>query len=206
MKSVIDLFIAKDRTAVFWFTLACASILLSAMYVRLISADVSAKPVYVIMDANGIYYYAPSVEIKDATPLHEAQTRLAMETIYTRDPRDLVFKNRVETIFYDEGVRLVNDEFRKDAKKFVEEKRDQTIELTGITVLQAEPSGSALTEATGVLTRHSTFEGRSKVERFKVKGRFVWRLNKGMGVNGLPPTVCVNMRLADPERIEDEAP
>lgn len=204
MKSVVDLFVAKDRTAVFWFTLACASILTSAIYVRKIIADVSTKPIYVIMDSNGTYYYAPSVEIDSATPLHEAQTRLAMETIYNRKPRNLVFEDRVRTLFYSKGIEQVKEEFNKDAKKFTEEDREQTIEVTGIKVLQASSSGGALTEATGTITRHSTYKGHGKVEVFTVKGKFVWRLNKAMGINGLPPTVCVNMKLGDPVKQGDE--
>ncbi|MCB1226027.1 MAG: hypothetical protein KDK99_09485 [Verrucomicrobiales bacterium] len=204
MKSVVDLFIAKDRTALFWFTLACASILLSAIYVRTIVTHVSTKPVYVIMDANGIYYFAPSTDIDQAVPLHEAQTRLAMQTIYERGPKSLVFGDRVKTLFFDQGVDLVGEEYRRDARKFAEEEIEQSVEITDVKIIIADPSGGSLTEAAGVLTRKSRFEGRSKVERFQVKNRFVWRLNKNMGGNSLPPTVCVNLRLSEPERMEEE--
>lgn len=204
MKTVVDLFVAKDRTAIFWFMLACVSIVLSGMYVSRVVADLSTKPVYLIMDANGVYYVAPSLEFENATPLHEAQTRLAMETIYNRGPRDIVYVERLRTLFFGPGIEKVNADLRKEAKKFIDEERDQTIEVTDIKILKVDPKGGVKTQATGIITRHSNIKGQPRVETFKVTNVFLWKINKGMGKNGLFPTVCFDMSLNDP--VPEEAP
>ena len=204
MKNVVDLFIAKDRTAVFWFVMACAAILCCGLYVQQIISSIAKKPQYVIMDSSGIYYLAPSVEFENATELHREQTRLAMETIYTRKARNLVFNDRVEKIFYKAGIEQVKTELLKDAKKFEEEEREQTIEITETKVISKMPT-AVVTEARGILNRTSKFEGRTKVESLSVAARFAWAMNPNMANNGLYPTVCMKIVFGEPKLIEEAA-
>lgn len=205
MKNVVDLFIAKDRTSLFWFTMACASILLSSVYVSKIIADVNTKPVYVIMDRNGTYYYAPSIEIKQATPLHEAQTRLAMETIYTREPRALKFKTRLPMLFAGGAVTSVTAEFDRESAKFIEEARSQTVEVQSIEIGEPVPGTAVVTRAKGILTQTRTFGGKTETTRFSVSAGFGWGINMGMGTdNSNPPTICIAARLSPPTKLEEE--
>lgn len=200
MKNVVDLFIVKDRTAIFWFTMACASIFCSAIYVKTVIAAVQKKPQYVIMDGTGVYYLAPSVELEGATELHIAQTRLAMETIYNRTPRGLVFKSRVDRLFTPEGVEKVNAEFKAEASRFSDEQRTQTVDVyEEPRVIKVMPSiGQLVTEAKGRITRSGTFKGQKKTEILYVTNRFVWKMNARMAHNQLFPTACFNMKLAEP--------
>ena len=201
MKNVVDLFIVKDRTDIFWFTMACASILCSAIYVKTVIAAVQKKPQYVIMDGTGVYYLAPSVEFEGAKELHLAQTRLAMETLYTRTPQNLVFKNRINRLFIGEGVEMVNNEFKTDAKKFVEEERSQTIDVyEEPTIYKIDPRGQAITHAKGRIIRHSTFKGQKKTEVLYVDNYFYWKMNARMVDNILFPTACFKMKLSDPAK------
>lgn len=202
MKTVVDLFIAKDRTALFWFTMACAAILCSGIYISKMVGDVSKKPQYVIMDGNGVYYLVPSVEFELATDLHIAQTKLVMETIYNRLPSKLVFEDRVNRLFYKGGIEQLKTELLKDSKKFKEEQREQTIEITDIKVVSVK-SSSVVTEGRGILTRRSTYGGREQVETLTVAGRFGWIMNPSMAANGLFPTVCVQILLGDPKKVEE---
>jgi hypothetical protein len=205
MKTVVDLFVAKDRTAVFWFTMACASILLSAIYVNRMVADVSTKPVYVVMDPNGTYYFAPSVEIHEAAPMQEALTRLAMETIYTRDQARLVYDSRVKTLFFGNSIKGVYDELAKDAKKATEEERKQEIEVTSVTIFEKLTGSGAKVEAKGIISRTANVLGRPTKLRFNVTARFAWQINSRMGKNPLPPMACTEMKLGNPEPIKDDA-
>src|SRR6188768_3133962 len=111
MKSVVDLFIVKDRTAIFWFTMACVSIVSCALFVQRIVAAIQQKPQYVIMDARGTYYLAPSVEFEKATDLHIKQTQLAMETLYTRDVDELRFAPRLKKLFSGDARTQIEREF-----------------------------------------------------------------------------------------------
>lgn len=202
MKNVVDLFIAKDRTAIFWFTVACASILCSAIYVQRVIKAVQTKPQYVIMDGNGVYYLAPSVEFEKATELHVAQTRLAMETLYVRNPQTLVFKNRVSRLFFADGVKMVDNEFRAEAERFADEQITQTLDIyEAPTIYKIDGSrGQAITHAKGKLTRNSTFKGQKKTEVLYVDNYFYWKMNARMSENSWFPTVCFKMQLSEPAK------
>ena len=77
MKGVVDLFIAKDKIAVFWFLVTCGVIVGAAWYLDKSIKEVHSKPQFVIMDSAGVYYLAPTVDFENAVELHAAQTRLA---------------------------------------------------------------------------------------------------------------------------------
>jgi hypothetical protein len=207
MKSVVDLFVLKDRTAIFWFTMACVSIVCSALFVQRMIAAIRNKPQYVIMDASGVYYLAPSVEFEKAKDLHEAQTRLAMETLYTRDyargDEPMLFGNRVKKLFMPTAIRQIQDEFlTPDAKPFKEQKVHQTVEIeeAGIYKNKIDPRGQAITYAKGKLYRQGTLKGQEKTDVYTVQAFFFWRINAKMADNGAFPTVCYKIQASDPKK------
>jgi hypothetical protein len=198
MKNVVDLFVAKDRTALFWFILACASMLLSALYARSIISAVQTKPQYVIMDGAGIYYLAPSVEFAQATALHHAQARLAMETLYTRTPEGLPLGNRLTKMFTKPARDLVKAELAKDEKKFETQKITQSVQDIQVLIGKVDPNGFIETRVSAKLTRQGTFDGKQQTKVFSVKAAFGWILNTSMAANGGYPTVCNIVVTGDP--------
>jgi len=193
MKSVVDLFVLKDRTAIFWFTVACVSIVCSALFVQKMIAAIRNKPQYVLMDANGVYYLAPSVEFEKATDLHVAQTRLAFETLYTRDLDQLHFDDRVKKLFNKSTVSQIRRDFlTPDAKPFRDQAVHQTVEIdeAGIVPGKIDPRGAAITRAKGKLIRKLTFKGLDKTDIYEVEAYFFWQINAKMADNGAFPTVC----------------
>lgn len=198
MKNVVDLFVAKDRTALFWFILACASMLLSAIYARSIISAVRTKPQYVIMDGAGIYYLAPSVEFAQANDLHLAQARMAMETLYTRTPDSLPLGNRLTKMFTKKARDLVKAELAKEAKKFESQKIHQSVEVTEVTIGKLDPNGFIETRVAAKLTREGTFDGKEQTKQYSVKAAFGWVLNTSMASNGGYPTVCTLVVTGDP--------
>lgn len=203
MKSVIDLFVVKDRTAIFWFTMACVSMVCCGLFVHSVVAAVSKKPQYVIMDASGTYYLAPSVEFEKARTLHVAQTRLAMETLYTRDQDALKFAPRLKKLFSDDAIKQIKQDFLlPDEKPFKEQQIVQTIEIDEADIYKnsIDPRGMAITYAKGRLTRHSNFKGQAKTEVFNVDAFFWWRINARMADNGAFPTFSYRIKASDPKK------
>jgi len=204
MKSVVDLFVVKDRTAIFWFTVACVSIVCSALFVQRMLAAIRTKPQYVIMDNAGVYYLAPSVEFEKAKDLHEAQTRLAMETLYTRDLDQMKFNDRARKLFTKDAISQIHkDLLVPDATPFREQQVHQTVEVeeAGIYKNKIDPRGVAISYAKAKLTRESKFKGQSKTETFTVDCYFFWRLNARMADNGLFPTVCYKITASEPKKV-----
>jgi hypothetical protein len=204
MKSVVDLFVVKDRTAIFWFTMACVSIVCSALFVQRMLAAIRTKPQYVIMDASGVYYLAPSVEFEKAKDLHDAQTRLAMETLYTRDLEQMKFADRARKLFTKDCQGQIRKELlAPDETPFKEQKVHQTVEIleAGIYKGKIDPRGVAITYSKAKLTRQSSFKGQSKTETFTVDCYFFWRINTKMADNGLFPTVCTKITPSEPKKV-----
>lgn len=203
MKNVVDLFVVKDRTAIFWFTVACVAIVCCAVFIQRVVAAVRVKPQYVIMDANGTYYLAPSVEFEKARELHAAQTRIAMETLYTRDVDQLKFEPRLKKLFNEETIRQIKKDFLgPDEKPFREQKIQQTIQIdeAGIYKNNIDPRGLAITYAKGRLTRQGNFKGQDKTEVLDVEAYFWWRINTRMADNGAFPTYCYRIKASDPKK------
>src|SRR5882757_5060917 len=200
MKSVVDLFVVKDRTAIFWFTMACVSIVCSALFVQRMLAAINTKPQYVIMDASGVYYLAPSVEFEKAKSLHVAQTRLAMETLYTRDLDQVRFNERMKKLFSKDTINdIEKDLLNPDAKPFREQKVHQTIEVTEADIYKGKiDPRQAITYVKGTITRQITFKGQSKTDILTVEVFFFWRLNTKMADNGAFPTFCYKIQASDP--------
>lgn len=206
MKSVVDLFIVKDRTAIFWFTMACVSIVCSVIFVQRIIAAVSTKPQYVIMDAGGTYYLAPSVEFEKARELHQAQTRLAMETLYTRDADLLRYASRQKKLFSEDAIKQIKQDFLgPDEKPFKEQQIVQTIRVEEADVYKnnIDPRGMAITQGKGRLTRQSNFKGKTKTEVLDVEVFFWWRINTRMAENGAFPTYCYRIKASDPKKVAE---
>jgi hypothetical protein len=204
MKSVVDLFVLKDRTAIFWFTVACVSIVCSALFVQKMIAAIRNKPQYVLMDANGVYYLAPSVEFEKATDLHVAQSRLAFETLYTRDLDQLRFDDRLKKLFTRDAIgQIKNDFLYPDSKPFRDQEVHQTVEIdeAGVYNNKIDPRGMAITHAKGRLIRKLTFKGLSKTDVYDVEAFFYWRINPKMADNGAFPTVCYKIAVPkDPKK------
>jgi hypothetical protein len=209
MKSVVDLFVVKDRTAIFWFTVACASVVANVVFIHQMVATVAEKPQYVIMDGAGNYYVAPSVEFEHAGELHAAQTRLAVETLYSRGPEKLEYPHRLERLFTPEALGQIRGElFSPDERPFREQQIHQTVEIleAGVYKDKIDPRGMAITHSKALLTRHSTFQGQEKTEVFEMEIYLWWRLNPDMARNGRFPTVCFQIKFADPVKLTPEAP
>lgn len=212
MKNVADLFVAKDRTTTFWFVMACASILCCGIYVNKMVASVSQKPQYVIMDGNGIFYVAPSVEFPDAEGLHVAQTRLAMELLYTRGPRGLEREGLLRMLYSAKAMGQVQAELAKESKTFRAQEIHQTVTVTESRVLSDKALRSVvsgvdynefkLTVGKATLSRSLVIAGKEQNEEWEVTVNFLWRLNPQVGgtKTGPFPSLVFGMILGNPER------
>ncbi|MCP5541204.1 MAG: hypothetical protein H7A53_12250 [Akkermansiaceae bacterium] len=193
MKGVVDLFVSKDKIAVFWFLVACLSVVGSGWYLRKTIADVRAEPHFVIMDGAGVYYLAPTADFEDAVELHAAQTRLAMESLLNRGPNGPDSPNRIKKIFTDTAIEYIENEYQKEAKTFRDQKIHQKVEVGSTEVLKTVGEG-AITSAEGQVIRVGVFDGKAFNEVYDVSARFAWALNRDMRFNGRYPTVCTQMK------------
>lgn len=196
MKGVTDLFLAKDRMAVFWFLVSCITIALCAWYVKAILADSHRQPRIVIMDDAGVYYITPSLEFQDAKALHTSQTRLAMETLFNRGPKSLDNQSRVAELFTPAGAKFAFETFfPKEQKLFEERQYHQKVEIQSIVVAQTVGDTIAVTSVKAQLIRSGVFDGNPEDSIWDVEVNFGWVVNDTMFPNGGFPTQCLTFKV-----------
>ncbi len=186
----IDLFIHKDKVALFWFAVA---LLVSVGFwwerQRLVK-QLMAKPQFFVMDANHTYYLPSAMDFGSAKEVHAAQTRLAMEALFNRDPSGPDSPERLKRILGRDAYRKAQETFGKEADEFADKQIHQKVELGPIQVLQVRDD-SVLTGVEGQLIRNGVFRGKAFTEVLAVKAQFKFILNPDMTANGRFPTVAI---------------
>ncbi len=186
----IDLFIHKDKVALFWFVIA---LLVTAGFwferQRLVKS-LMAKPQFFVMDANHTYYLPSAMDFGSAKEVHAAQTRLAMEAIFNRAPGGPDSPERLKRILGRDAYRKAEEAIDREADEFTDKQIHQKVELGPIQVLQVRDD-SVLTGVEGQLIRSGVFRGKAFTEALIVKAQFKFILNPDMTANGRFPTVAI---------------
>lgn len=193
MKGVVDLFVSKDKIAVFWFLVAVIAVIGSGWYVQSMVKQVTANPNFVIMDGAGVYYIAPSLDFSDATEIHASQTRMATETFFNRGPSQSDSQDRIKYLFSEAAQEFISTEYSRESNTFETQQIHQKVEIGDIQVLQTEGT-RALTSATGQVIRVGVFNGEQVVDVYDLSVKYMWMLNRDMRNNGRFPTVCAQMK------------
>ena len=94
-RSAIDTQIIRDRTAVFWFLVACLVGAGCAAYVMLMSAALRQRPPFVVMDTAGAYYVPPGEVYMEMNHMHMHLCNVLAETLLERKPQGLIYEKRL---------------------------------------------------------------------------------------------------------------
>ena len=189
-KPVIDLFIQKDKVAIFWFVFAVVVTAGFWWERQKLITSFQQKPQFFVMDENSTYYLPAAMDFEDAKDVHAAQTRLAMEAIFNRNPGGPDSPDRLERIL---GVELYQKTERRlgdETKAFREKEIHQKVELGAIQILQVRDD-SVLTGVEGQLIRNGVFRNKPFTEVLEVNAQFKFILNPDMRHNGRFPTVAI---------------
>ena len=186
----IDLFIHKDKVALFWFLIA---VLVTVGFwwerQRLVKAH-ATKPQFFVMDANHTYYLPAAMDFGSAKEVHAAQTRLAMEAIFNRSPSGPDTPERLKRILGKKAFKKARDAMSHEADEFEDKQIHQKVEIGPIQVLQVRDH-SVLTGVEGQLIRSGVFRGKPFTEVLVVSAQFKFVLNPDMTTNGRFPTVAI---------------
>ena len=186
----IDLFIHKDRLALFWFLIALTACVGFWFERQRLVTNLMAKPQFFVMDANHTYYLPSAMDFGSAKEIHAAQTRLAMEAIFNRSPSGVDSPERLRRLFGRDAYQEAKAGIKADAKEFEDKAIHQKVELGPIQILQVRDD-SVLTGVEGQLIRSGIFRGKSFTEVLTVTAQFKFLLNPDMTSNGRFPTVVI---------------
>lgn len=194
-RSAIDTLVIRDRTAVFWFLVACMVGAACAGYVMLISEALWQRPPFVVMDTAGAYYVPPGEVYMKMTPMHIQMSNVLAETLLERNPQGLIHENRLTKLCWENekhespGLAEIRKEVQKEQKYFQSQKVDQTA-LVEKTEILAATNTRVKTVTTGLIHRRSFFSGKEKQETYRFSLTVLWHQNSRIISNkGFPSQV-----------------
>ena len=189
-KPVIELFIQKDKLALIWFIIAAVVTAGFWWERQRLIASFQQKPQFFVMDANHTYYLPTSIDFEDAKEVHAAQTRLAMEAVFNRNPSGADNPDRLKRILGKELYQETNRRLEEETKAFRQKEIHQKVELGAIQILQVRDD-SVLTGVEAQLIRNGVFRNKPFTEVLEVNAQFKFILNPDMRHNGRFPTVAI---------------
>ena len=194
MRAVANLFIARSRSAVFWFAVTCVAPLAAGWYVQSVIADVRTLPQFVMTGLPTCHYKTADLEFESMQQMHAIQTRLAMETIFNRSPGGLDHHERRFHLFSDAVNEIINREqvtpqvlFFRDTKSY------QKVEIEKIDTNVEEGKGVSSTLAYAQLIRTGMENGMFVNKSFSVKVFFEWETNPNPVERPMYPTICTGV-------------
>lgn len=202
-KSAIDTLVARDQTAVFWFLVACIVGGGCAWYLVIMAEALKARPPFVVMDTAGAYYVAPGLNFDSMTPMHVDMTRTAVETLFERNPRDLINADRVPKLFGKNGTIALREIVTKEENYFRAQQVEQSVEIEGDPVVLLTAPTAVRTSAEGIVTRRGVFNGQNQIEIYRFKVHFIWMMNPDMRGNRAFPAVVERIPIYNLEKISD---
>lgn len=192
MKGVSDLFISKDKLALFWFFMACACLVTTAWYLHRVALEGRSRMLYVAIDQPIIDRL---ITPDDRGVLIDYQARLALESYLNRGPLGPLTGNRIPNLFVGDALAAVAEDVNKDSYEFRSRETHQLAEIGSIEVLHND-DGSANTHAVGQVLRMSIdpVEGQVVNQSFFLKANLTWVRNMRLRDVKRFPFVCTAIK------------
>lgn len=194
-RSAIDTLIIRDRTAVFWFLVACGVGAACAAYIMFMSEALRQRPPFVVMDTAGAYYVPPGEVYREMKPMHLHLCNVLAETLLERSPEGLVFEDRLNKLCWENekhespGFAEIRKEVQKEQRYFQTQKASQTAYVEKTEIAQSSNTRVG-TITTGLVHRRSYFGGKEKQETYRFKLIVIWHQNlKIVSNKGFPSQV-----------------
>lgn len=181
-RGAIDTLIIRDRTAVFWFLVACAVGAGCAAFIMAMSEALRQRPPFVVMDTAGAYYVPPGSVYREMKPMHLHLCNVLAETLLERSPEGLVYENRLSKLCWENekhetpGLAEIRKEVQKEQKYFQSQKASQTAAVEKTEITQATNT-RVKTVTTGIVHRTSFFGEKEKQEVYRFTLVVLWHQN-----------------------------
>lgn len=206
MKGVTDIFISKEKLALFWFSLACLFLAGTAWHTYNVALTSRGSMLYVPVEKSE-FYLDRSLEQHELDDVINYHTRLALETYLNRGPKGALDIDRIPLLFTGFAREQVDFDLRDNAYDLNSRRIHQMVEVGGVTV-EYSPTGDAETVATGQIIRVSvdptTQEGIT--QSIAMSARLQWARNPNLRDSRRFPFVCTHIEYRLSPISSSEAP
>lgn len=194
MRGVTDIFISKEKLAIFWFLVAVGCIVGTAWHLYGVAMDGRSRMLYVPIERADVYLDS-MLTTETLNDQVDYQTRLTLETFLNRGPKGPVTAERLSFLFdptgYDQAVADIKD----NSYDFRTRQVHQMIELGKVIVLQ-NTDGSADTQVSGQLIRISIdpSDKQAITQAFTVVADMKWVRNRNLRDSRRFPFLCQDLK------------
>ncbi|MBE2283527.1 MAG: hypothetical protein IAE77_08690 [Prosthecobacter sp.] len=195
--SVIDTLVTRDRTAVFWFLVACAVGAGCAIYIVMLAEVLRKRPPFVVMDTAGAFYLPSGVVYSHPTNavMHKQMGDLLAETLLARNPDGLIYQDRLPKLYWQDERRelpafaQIRKHVQLEEGYFKSQRVNQTVQIDKTELLGFTNTRMG-TLTTGTVERTLIFSGKTKTEKYRFSLKVKWHQNLDIATNeGFPSQV-----------------
>lgn len=212
MKGVTDIFISKEKLAMVWFMIACASLAGTGWYLYDMAVTSRGSMLYVPVENSYVTLDRTDKSLQEREQLIEYHARLALETYLNRGPKGPLTMNRLGLLFHGKGLDDVDQELRETHYDFDTRKIHQLMEVGPVRVQlfvndKASGNDAAFTLAEGQIVRVSQDPDTkgTVIQSFQVSAEMNWARNPSLRDGRRFPYVCtgITYKLATTSSGED---
>jgi hypothetical protein len=205
MKGVTDIFISKEKLALFWFSLACVFLAITGWHTYNVADTSRGSMLYVPIEKSN-FYLDRSLDQHELDDVINYHTRHALETYLNRGPKGLLNRDRVPLLFSGIALEQVDLDLRENAYDFDTRRIHQMVEVGTVNV-EYSLDGSVETVAMGQIVRVSVdpTSNEAVTQSIAVSARMNWIRNPNLRDSRRFPFVCTNVdyRLSNISSSED---
>jgi hypothetical protein len=180
MKGVTDIFISKQKLAIFWFLVALGCIVGTAWYLYGVAIEGRSRMLYVPIELADVYIDS-ELSSQELDDMVDFQTRLTLETFLNRGPKGPVTPERLVFLFSPGGLEQAVVDIKDNGYEFRTRQIHQMLELGEVSALHY-PDGTATTRAGGQLIRVSIdpVEKQALTQAFTFNAILEWERNRNL--------------------------
>lgn len=193
MRGVTDIFISKQKLAIFWFLVAVGCLVGTAYYLYDVALEGRSRMLYVPIERTDTYIDG-GLTNEDLDSLVDFQTRLTLETFLNRGPNGPVTSNRLRLLFNEEGYEQAEVDIKDSSYDFRTREVHQMAEIGEVSILH-DTDGGATTRAGGQLIRVSIdpTEKQAITQSFVLTAILNWERNQNLRDKKRFIFVCKNL-------------
>lgn len=180
MKGVTDIFISKQKLAIFWFLVAVSCVVGTAWHLYGVALEGRRSMLYVPIDLADVYIdNGLTKETLDSVV--DFQTRLIMETYLNRGPKGPLNLERMGMLFSETGYDQSLEDIKANSYDFDKRKVHQMVEIGEVSLLH-KPDGGAASRATGQVIRVSIdpVANQAITQSFALTANLEWDRNENL--------------------------
>lgn len=193
----VDVLLANRWMRSFWFFLWLLTVVTALVVLMQMSKAFNARQLVLVLDPLGNYVIGEIQDLEDAQTVHTAQTSLAMEALFDRDPAGLDHEDRLRALFSEAARKQALEHANAQSEEFSAHQLHQKVEISTIELLNQHDKTIKI-RAEGQLVHAGHIRDRPFTNTMPVAVEFQFVFNTNILTNGRYPSIVRDYTIITP--------